>query len=200
MFQKIQQLIDDKDALVFVLIDEVNDLHIFYCLILLFFKSSLVVFCCCFHPVPIWLGRWRVWQQPGTPASQAQSHLTPSESSTPSSPSWTKLKGRQAKVLICLTIQSLFWFYTYIFFSGHNLILQTFQRRHSNDVKHDRKDWLGICGPSWHQAVHRTPLCERRVQHLPLLPGGADEGHQIIFAFFSHRGVVVVFLRITKIL
>lgn len=27
MFQKIQQLIDDKDALVFVLIDEVNKLE-----------------------------------------------------------------------------------------------------------------------------------------------------------------------------
>lgn len=55
-------------------------------------------------------------------------------------------------------------------------IFQTFQCRDPNNFQRDREDWLGICGQSWHQAVYRTPLCERHIQHLPLLSGGAHEG------------------------
>lgn len=64
------------------------------------------------------------------------------------------------------------------------LIFQTFQRRDPNNVQCDRKDRLGVCGQSWHQAVHRTSICEWHIQHLPLLPGGADEGDQTIFFLF----------------
>lgn len=61
------------------------------------------------------------------------------------------------------------------------LLLQTFQCCDSNNIQRDREDWLGICRQSWHQAVHRTSLCEGHIQHLPFLPGGAHEGHRCLF-------------------
>lgn len=60
-------------------------------------------------------------------------------------------------------------------------VFQTFQCRDPNNFQRDGEDWLGICGQSWHQAVYRTPLCERHIQHLPLLSGGAHEGEHCRF-------------------
>lgn len=68
-------------------------------------------------------------------------------------------------------------------FTTFVLILQTLQCCDPDNIQRDGEDWLGICRQSWHQAVHRTPICERHIQHLPFLPGGAHEGDYCFFLF-----------------
>lgn len=231
MFQKIQQLIDDKDALVFVLIDEVKiclelvqsepqkfiyPMHV-YRFVSMFpritsdsFVSLLYVSYSLFRSVSAMtevviyfiVNRWRVWQQLGMPARREQSPLTPFEWSTLFSLSWTRSNGQKAKhvsnvqisfprtyeigAIFCIHAITLdHYFYCKILPSDFYFVLfvftfQTFKCRDPDNLQCDRKDWLGVCGPSWHQAVHRTTIWEGHLQHLPLLPRGANEGDQTI--------------------
>lgn len=64
------------------------------------------------------------------------------------------------------------------------LKFQTFQCSDLDDLQCDRKNRLGLCRQSWYQAVHRTAIWKRHLQHLPLLPGGADEGNPVIWQLF----------------
>lgn len=114
MFQKIQQLIDDKDALVFVLIDEVKIWFVAWTRDRKELNSTLPNYfnehinmheCICFkmyiegYQSPAVIesafvaNRWRVWQLRGAPARQEQNPQTLSEWSTLSSPSLTRSKG-----------------------------------------------------------------------------------------------------------
>lgn len=55
MFQKIQQLIDNKDALVFVLIDEVNN-RLFFIDIYLELNFSCFLYICIIRLIFCWAG------------------------------------------------------------------------------------------------------------------------------------------------
>lgn len=83
MFQKIQQLIDDKDALVFVLIDEVNKLHIFfyYFFVCFVFFSNFQFISSYLHQAVQWSKRYFVVQVESLTAARnaCQSGTEPSD-------------------------------------------------------------------------------------------------------------------------
>ena len=54
--------------------------------------------------------------------------------------------------------------------------LKTPQRGDPDHLQRDGQDRPGLCGPGGHQAVHRPPVGEGHLQHLPVLPRGAHEG------------------------
>ena len=54
--------------------------------------------------------------------------------------------------------------------------LKTPQRGDPDDLQRDGQDRPGVCGPGRHQAVHRPPVGEGHLQHLPVLPWRAHEG------------------------
>lgn len=82
MFQKIQQLIDDKDTLVFVLIDEVNNLRIFYyCFVCFVFFGNFQFISSYSHQAVQWSERYCVAQVESLTAARnaCQSGTEPSD-------------------------------------------------------------------------------------------------------------------------
>lgn len=208
MFQKIQQLIDDKDALVFVLIDEVilpdTPDHSF--LFLVCFLMSSVKSCCSLNETVFWMaggkpdssqeglpgGNRTLWCYPGgqlCPHSagpdqtvRKQSHLLNVAYSMTAEVLFTLLWSPLPafKLLMSLNLDVSDVFTSFV------LILQTFKCCDPDNIQRDGEDWLGIRRQSWHQAVYRTSICEGHIQHLPFLPGGAHEGDHCFF-FFPHE-------------
>lgn len=62
----------------------------------------------------------------------------------------------------------------YILMGG--LLFKASQCGHPNNIQRDWEDRPGVCGQSRHQAVHRTSIRERHLQHLSVLSGRVDEG------------------------
>ena len=46
----------------------------------------------------------------------------------------------------------------------------------TDNIQHHRSDWLGVCGPGRHQAVHWAPKFHGHLQDLPVLSQRTDEG------------------------